>query len=283
MADDRSSQPPGSGASKVKLKRAGDYPAAEFHRMAVTGLSGSGKTVFGAKVDNGVTIVTEEISMRTIRDWNPEQMLIEAYDRDAVVDALAWAYKSKEAREYQTLVLDSANELGVWVRKWVFKHSKDRKKLEAQGKFDVLSLDDWNTYYNELDRVFRFVNKIPMHTIVLAQAFEEVDPVTRMTKLRPNFDGQKFPPRFPGYFTISGVIESTPNNEGGASQRQMIFDSAWGQHLVKAALGLNPIEPISDDPNVHDLDLWFDRMDKAAKIAGQVKTKTKKKTTKKAS
>jgi hypothetical protein len=223
--------------------------------MCVLGLSGSGKTVLGTTAPDGLTLVAETIALPTIRSWNPDQGVIEVKNRDQLFDVLRWAYSSKEARQYQTLVVDSATECGDLIKKWVSKNSPDGQKLRAKGMPEgTLSLSDWGAYYAELDRFMRALTTMPMHTLALAQAFEDVDEGTKQRFLRPNFEGKKFPPRFPGYFSLSGVIECYPNLKGDGVQRRVCFESAGGVYLVKGAKGLSPYE----EPNVAT---WIEKID----------------------
>lgn len=241
----------------MTVRRAGDYERTRYHRMCVTGLSGSGKTVLGTTAPNGITIVAEPVALPTIRTWNPNQGIIEVSDRKKLYDVLWWARDSSEARKYETLVVDSGTECGDIMKKWVIENSPSRLKMEQKGLKNTMSLDDWGTYYSELDRLMRALTTLPMHTLVLAQAFELVDEVTRSRYLRPNFEGNKFPPRFPGYFSLSGVLERVPKIQGGGIERRVVFEAPSDLYLVKTCRGLGDYE-------VPDVGVWIQKMDAGA-------------------
>ncbi len=249
-------KPKPKGPPSIQIMRAGDYPRSRWHRMCVTGLSGSGKTVLGCTAPDAFTIVAEKVALPTIRAWNPDQGIVEVGDRKELYDVLHWARDSQEARIYQSLVVDSGTECGDIIKKWTAKNSPSRAKMEAAGMRNVLSLDDWGTYFSELDRLMRAFTTLPMHTLVLAQAFEIVDDATRTRFLRPNFEGNKFPPRFPGYFSLSGVLERIPKAEGPGVDRRVVFEAPGGLYLVKTAKGLGDHE----EPNVAR---WIEKMDAA--------------------
>lgn len=238
------------------IRRAGDYERTRFHRICVTGLSGSGKTVLGTTVPDGITLVTEAVSLPTIRAWNPNQAIIEVYKHKALQDALWWARDSAESRKYATLVVDSGTECGDIIKKFVIANSPSRAKMDKAGLKNTMSLDDWGTYYSELDRLMRALTTLPMHTFVLAQAFELIDETTRSRYLRPNFEGNKFPPRFPGYFSLSGVLERVPVVKGDGVERRVVFEAPSDLYLVKTAKGLGDIE-------VPDVGVWIRKMDQA--------------------
>jgi hypothetical protein len=244
-------QPP-----SITIRRAGDYERTRYHRMCVTGLSGSGKTVLGTTVPDGITLVAEPVALPTIRAWNPNQAIIEIKSHTQLSDALTWARNSNEARKYATLVVDSGTECGDIIKKWVIHNSPSRAKMEKAGLKNTMSLDDWGTYYSELDRLMRSFTMLPMHTLVLAQAFELIDETTRSRYLRPNFEGNKFPPRFPGYFSLSGVLERVPVVKGSGVERRVVFEAPSDLYLVKTAKGLGDIE-------VPDVSTWIRKMDEA--------------------
>lgn len=246
------------GDSPIHVTRAGDYERTRYHRMCVIGLSGSGKTVLGTTAPKPLALVAEKIALPTIRSWNPDQGIIEIRNRDHLWDVLRWCYSSEEARQYETLVVDSATECGDMIKKWISENSPEAQKLRAKGMPEgTISLSDWGAYYAELDRFMRALTTMPMHTLALAQAFEIVDDLSKQRLLRPNFEGSKFPPRFPGYFSLSGAIECFPKMQGEGVDRRVMFEAAGGLFLVKGAKGLGAIE----EPNVTR---WIEKMDAAA-------------------
>ena len=242
----------------IPIKKAGADPTAQYHRMCVTALTGAGKTVLGTTAPRPLIMVAESISKPTIQAFNPEAYVIEVTSRDEIMKVLEWARSSEEARHFATLVVDSATECGEILKKWVVENSPTRAKMEAMGKFNVLTLDDWGTYYSELDRMMRMFTTLPMHTLCLAQAFEQVDEVSRARFLRPNFEGSKFPPRFPGYFSLSGVLERVPSADGKSVERRVVFDTPGSMYLTKTAKGLDDVEPAN-------VARWIEKLNAAKK------------------
>jgi len=238
----------------ILVQRAGNVARSQHHRICITGLSGAGKTVLGTTVPNGVTVVTEAIALPTIRQWNPDQGVIEAPDLRSLWEAIRWAHDSQEARQFDTFVLDSATEAGHQLRRWITETSPDRTALENAGRKGTLSLGDYGKYFSELDKMMRALVSLPMHVVVLAQAFETTDEITKTIGIRPNFEGQKFIPRFPGYFELSGVLRCVPNLTGSGVTREVVFEGESGRFIVKGSKRLKPVE-------VPNISMWIEAMD----------------------
>lgn len=169
-------------------------------KILAHGDSGVGKTVLSATLPNPVLLSAESgaLSIRTenlIRLYGPNDptitynmpmILIE--NIDDLVDAYNWCTKSAEARQFQSVGLDSLTEIAEVVLNNAKKLVKDPR--QAYGEL-----------ITKMENTVRLFRDLPQKHVYMSAKTEPLkDELTGVVKYSPSMPGTKLGPKLPYFF-----------------------------------------------------------------------------------
>lgn len=154
-------------------------------KALIYGRAGVGKTRLAASAPNPV-IFSAESGLLSLRQNNLPFSEIKSYQD--LVDAYWWVMQSAEARQFESVFIDSISDVAEVILNDAKKHHKDPRK--AYG--DVLD--------NTLGMV-RFFRDVPgKHIFILAKEEFQKDETTGQMMFAPAFPGKQLGPQMPYYF-----------------------------------------------------------------------------------
>lgn len=144
-------------------------------KAIVYGMSGAGKT-YSAVGAPAPIVVSAEKGLLTLRDYNiPAWEINSIHDLGEVFSFLA---KSNEAKQFQTVILDSVSDIAETCYSEISKKQKDPRKLYPEMQEKVIqALRDFRDLPNR-------------HVIMLAKAEERGDAMGNKSYI-PSFPGNK--------------------------------------------------------------------------------------------
>ena len=208
------------------------------------GDSGAGKTTAGATAPKPCYLLTEANGLPSIRQANPDAVVVQASDMDTVRQFFKAAMDGTLAKETgcQTIVLDSLTELQRMLRDEIVASRKGQVGGEA------FSLADWGTLTDRMRKLVRTVRDLPFHVVCIALASSENDEATGQRYVQPSFDGRKLPNEIAGYFSVVGYVyrERQKGEDGTVTVAHRVLLAGPPTLLTKSLPGLDPVE----QPNI---------------------------------
>lgn len=169
-------------------------------KVLVYGQSGVGKTVLCATAPNPV-IISAEAGLLSLRKVSIP--VIEITNVDELVEAHRWCQESAEARQYETICIDSISEIG----EVVLANAKRQVKDPRQAYGELLE--------KMLTTIKAFRDLQGKHVYMSAKMEPMRDELTGIVKYGPSMPGQKLGPQLPYLFdeVFRMGINKTPQGE----------------------------------------------------------------------
>jgi phage nucleotide-binding protein len=176
-------------------------------KMLAYGQAGSGKTTLILTLPNPV-ILSAEGGLLSIS--HKEIPFLEISDMDALREAYKWLAGSAEAKQFESVAIDSISEIAEVCLGHEKKVNKDPRA--AYGEMQ--------TTMAELIRSFR---DLPRHILMTAKLEKAQDEMGRML-YSPSMPGNKTGQSLPYYFDIVAALRVEKDAEG-VTQRAMMLES----------------------------------------------------------
>lgn len=183
-------------------------------KVLTYGGPGMGKTVLNATMPNPVLVSAESGSL-SLRRANLERLygvgnpyicydmpMIEIKTVDDLVEAHRWASQSTEARNFQSLGIDSVSEIA----EVVLNNAKRQVKDPRQAYGELLE---------KMENTIRLFRDLPMNVNVSAKMEPMKDELTGVVKYGPAMPGAKLGPKLPYFFdeVFRLGVNKTPQGE----------------------------------------------------------------------
>lgn len=121
----------------IRLQSTSSISASQGIKAVVYGPAGSGKTTLCASLPNPV-ILSAEAGLLSLRKANLPYIVVESFD--ALTEAYNWVMKSNEAKQFQTICLDSVTEIAEVVLADLKAKNKDPRKAYGEVQDNMLAL-----------------------------------------------------------------------------------------------------------------------------------------------
>ena len=201
----------------IKLQRASDLLGSHI-KLLVYGWAGSGKTSLIPTLPSPV-ILNAESGLLSIKDADVPFVSINSLDD--LSEAFLWLSNSEEAKQFETVALDSISEIGQVVLADHLKNSKDPRQAYGATATDLSSLV----------RAFR---DLPKNVYFSAQAEKSQDETGKLL-WSPAMPGNKISQQLP-YFFDEVLALRIEKDADGLVQRALLTDSD-GSWLAKDRSG----------------------------------------------
>lgn len=211
-------------------------------KMLVYGDSGHGKTVLTATLPN-VILLSAESGALSLKKRNLERLFgvgapgisyhiptIIIRNVDDLRDAHDWCNRSNEARQFQSIMLDSISEIGEVVLNNAKKQVKDPR--QAYGEL-----------IEKMESLVRAFRDLPgKHVCMSAKMEPNKDELTGRVMYGPSMPGAKLGPKFPYFF--DEVFRIGVNKDAQGNMFRFLQTQPELQFGAKDRSGaLAPIEP----------------------------------------
>jgi phage nucleotide-binding protein len=208
----------------INLKRTGDVYNNGV-KLCVYGASGSGKTTLIRTLPNPV-VLSAESGLLSIRD--ADIPFIEITSMEELQEAYMWCRDSEEAKDFETVALDSISEVAEVVLNHELKKNKDGRA--AYGEL--------NTTMTELIRAFR---DLPKKHVYFSAKLEKSQDETGRLLYNPSMPGKSLTQSLP-YLMDEILALRVERDSEGNNQRAIMCDTD-GLWLAKDRSGkLEPWE-----------------------------------------
>lgn len=184
-------------------------------KTLIYGGSGMGKTVLCATAPSPV-VLSAESGLLSLRKKNLERLfgvgnqmvtynvpVIQINTVEDLADAYNWCYQSHEARQFQTICLDSLSEIGETVLNNAKRQVKDPR--QAYGEL-----------IEKMETTIRWFRDLPNKHVYMAAKMEPVkDEMSGVVKYGPSMPGSKLGPKLPYFFdeVFRLGLNKTPQGE----------------------------------------------------------------------
>lgn len=224
----------------ISIKRTSDY-AANGVKILVYGSSGAGKTTLVQTLPNPI-VLSAEGGLLSIHD--ADLPYIEVNSMASLKEAYSWLTSSDEAKDFQSVALDSISEIAEVVLNHEKKASKDPR--QAYGAMQEQMAD-----------IIRAFRDLPGRNVYMSAKLEKTQDEMGRMLYSPSMPGNKTGQSLP-YFFDEVLALRVERDADGNTQRALMCDSD-GLWLAKDRSG--------------KLDAWEapDLGEIIAKIAGGVK------------
>lgn len=184
----------------IKMTTTDQASAVHGVKVLVYGQSGVGKTVLCATAPNPV-IISAEAGLLSLRRVSIP--VIEVSNVDQLAEAHLWCLKSAEARQYDTICIDSISEIG----EVVLANAKRQVKDPRQAYGELLE--------KMLITIKAFRDLQGKHVYMSAKMEPMKDELTGIVRYGPSMPGQKLGPQLPYLFdeVFRMGINKTPQGE----------------------------------------------------------------------
>jgi len=191
----------------INLKKTGGLTANGV-KLLVYGQAGAGKTSLISTLPNPV-VLSAEGGLLSIQD--ADLPFIEIADMDDLREAYAWAKDSDEAKNFQSVALDSISEVAEVVLQHELKKNKDGRA--AYGEL--------NTTMQELIRAFR---DLPAKHVYMSAKLERSQDEMGKLLFNPSMPGKSLTQGLPYFFDEVLALRVEKDGEGN-TQRALMCDS----------------------------------------------------------
>lgn len=183
----------------VKLQSTNTIAVRQGVKALVYGPSGAGKTRSIATLPRPV-IFSAESGLLSLRQFNLPYTVIETYAQ--MVEAYNWITKSNEAKQFDTIALDSLSEIAEVVLADLKSKHKDPRKAYGEVQDTMLAM-------------IRDFRDLPQKHVYFSAKEESVkDGLTGALSYRPAMPGTKLPEQVPYFFdeVLRLTVYPDPNN-----------------------------------------------------------------------
>ena len=227
----------------LSFTTAESYNTSNGVKMLVYGQSGAGKTVLAATMPRPLLIAAEPGAL-ALRKTNLEALfgvnnpsicynmpIIEIKTTDDLIDAHQWCLGSAEARNFDSIALDSLSEIA----EVVLANAKRQVKDPRQAYGEVLE---------KTENCVRLFRDLPQkHVYMAAKMHPMKDEMSGVVKYGPGMPGSKLGPNLPYFFDEVFRLGINKDLASGKSYR-FLQTSSDLQHEAKDRSGaLNEMEP----------------------------------------
>lgn len=169
----------------VRLVSTSSFSAAHGVKAMVYGRAGSGKT-YAARTAPNPVVISAEAGVMSLRDLNLPMIVINGVQD--LTEAYNWASGSKEAKQFQTIYIDSISEVG----EVVLANAKKLVKDPRQAYGELLE--------KMLMTIKAFRDLAGYHVVMTAKQEAVKDDVTGVITYGPSMPGSKLGPQLPYLF-----------------------------------------------------------------------------------
>lgn len=169
-------------------------------KVLIYGSAGIGKTVLNATAPSPV-LISAESGMLSLKKKNLERLFgvnnphvtydiptIEIQTVDDLRDAYEWCARSSEAKQFQTVEIDSLSEIAEVVLNNAKRQVKDPR--QAYGEL-----------IEKMETLIRLFRDLPNRHVYMSAKMEPTkDELTGVVKFGPSMPGSKLGPKLPYYF-----------------------------------------------------------------------------------
>ncbi len=199
-------------------------------KILVYGISGAGKTKLNSTLPNPI-ILSAESGLLSLAEY--DLPYIEIASMADLQEAYKWASESSEAKEFESIALDSISEIGEVVLNFEKKPKEDGKVRDPRQAYGAMA-----EQMGDIIRGFRDITE--KHVYFSAKAEKQTDEQGRILYY-PSMPGNKVAQSIPYFFDEVLALRVEKDNEGN-TQRALMTDSD-GLWLAKDRSGkLDPWE-----------------------------------------
>lgn len=203
----------------MQFKSANDI-SQQWIKFLVYGHSGVGKTVLAATMPNVLLISAEAgtLSLKTSNlfkiygdsvEYNPDVPIIEVRTIDELLNVGKWLATSDEAKQFDSVALDSISEIAEIYLRDNLKRSPDPR--QAYGKMA-----------QEVMGVIEAFKRLPKHIYFAAKVDRYKDGITGMQLNGPGFPGQQLSGDVPHQFDYVFKLDVGQNPETKENYRYLL-------------------------------------------------------------
>lgn len=191
----------------ITLKKTGTV-SAESIKVCIYGAAGAGKTKLIETLPNPL-IISSEAGLLSIQDADIPYIAVKSMDD--LKEAYSFVTSSDEAKEFNSISLDSISEIGEVVLNQELKTAKDPRQA-------------YGTMQQEVSDIIRAFRDIPnMHVYFSAKMEKQQDEMGRML-YQPSMPGNKMGQSLPYFFDLLLALRMEKDAEG-TTQRALMCDS----------------------------------------------------------
>lgn len=211
-------------------------------KVLVYGDSGHGKTMLAATLPSPV-LISAESGLLSLKRKNIERLfgvgtaginyeipVIQIHTVEDLSDAYSWCARAAEARQFQSIGLDSISEIAEVVLNNAKRQVKDPR--QAYGEL-----------IEKMESLIRAFRDLPGRNVYIAAKMEPMkDELTGVVKFGPSMPGAKLGPKLPYYF--DEVFRLGVNNDAQGNPYRFLQTQPNLQFVAKDRSGaLAPMEP----------------------------------------
>lgn len=187
----------------IQLKRSGSLVADGGVKMLVYGQAGAGKTSLIPTMPSPI-VLSAEGGLLSIAD--SDVPYIEIANMDDLTEAYLWLLQSAEAKQYQSVALDSISEVAEVVLANELKQTVNGKKIDGRMAYGEL-----NTKMAELIRSFR---DLPGRHVLMTAKLEKAQDEMGRILYAPSMPGKTLTQQIPYYtdMVFAMRVERDANN-----------------------------------------------------------------------
>lgn len=249
----------------VTLKRAGDIHAPAIN-ILLYGESGAGKTWMAASCDNVAYLLLESNGVQSVRESNPDAMLLLAHNMDDVRGFMRMAFDgTMEKMGIKTIVIDGLTEIQRMMQDEILQ----QKKGNASGEV-TFTLQDWGVLTDKVRQFLRTIRRAPFNVVATALASNEVEEGMGTRRIMPQFSGKKLHNEVAQFFNVVGFVyrQQVPGEGGQVSYaRRAMLEGPEG-YLVKPC---HPLVGTLEGPVQNWLDALVEHPETSPAPAGDTK------------
>lgn len=184
-------------------------------KVLIYGAAGTGKTVLAATMPTPV-LISAESGLLSLRQSNLERLfgkgnpavtynvpVIQIGNVEDLIQAYEWCSKSAEAKQFESVAIDSLSEIGEVVLANAKRQVKDPR--QAYGEL-----------IEKMETVIRLFRDLPEKNVYMAAKMEPTkDELTGVVRYGPSMPGARLGPKLPYFFdeVFRIGINKTPTGE----------------------------------------------------------------------
>lgn len=210
-----------------------DTVAVKRLKVLLYGVSGTGKTTMAATFPKPVFLDLESGLRSTLRVGQvlryPADPNVDITNYEQVVDFYKLV-KGMKNPPFETIVIDSLNELQVLVAQHILKKFKVKRMYD-----DQLTMQDYGKANRDFMRVVRLFLKLPYHVVFTAIATQR-EPGDEETQVFPKFVGKQVGPELQRMMDMVGYCHAKQMKDG-TSEHYVSF-RITPQYVAKDRMGI---------------------------------------------